>query len=94
LYASPDIIKVIKSRKMRWAEHVAPMGVKRNAHKILVGKSGGKRPLRRLGIGWEVNIRMDLRKIGCEGVDWVHLAQDRDQWRVVVNRIMSVRDPQ
>jgi len=74
LYASPDIIRVNKSKRTRWAEHVARMGEMRNAHNILVGKPEGKRPLGRPRRRWEDNITMDLREICCEGVDWMHLA--------------------
>jgi hypothetical protein len=79
LYASPNIIQVMKSRRVRWARHVARMGEMRNAYIILVGKSEGKRPLGRPRRRWEDNIRMCLREIGCEGVGWIHLAQDEDQ---------------
>jgi hypothetical protein len=78
LYASP-IIRVIKSRRMRWAQHVACMGEMRNAYNILFGKPEGKRPLGRPRRRRKANIRMDLRETGWEGVDWMHLAQDRDQ---------------
>jgi hypothetical protein len=85
LYCSPSIIRIIKSRRMRWAGHVARMGEKRNAYRILVGKPEGKRPLGRPRRRWEDNIRMDLREIGWGGMDWIDLAQDRDQWRALVN---------
>jgi hypothetical protein len=65
----------------------------RNAHKILVGKPVGKRSVRRPTHRWEDNIKMDLREIGWEGVDWMHLDQDRDQWRAVVNAVMNLRVP-
>jgi hypothetical protein len=92
LYASLNIIRVIKSR-MRWARHEARMGEMRNAYKILVGKPGTKRPLGGSRRRWENNIRMDLREIGWEGVDWMHLAEDRDQCRAVVNTVMNRRVP-
>jgi hypothetical protein len=96
LYVSRNIIRVIKSRKMRWSGHVARMGERRYAHKISVGKAGGRRPLRRTGRKYEDNIKMDLRKIGWEGVKWKHLAQDRDQWWVsvvtVTNLLGSIGD--
>jgi hypothetical protein len=79
LYASPNIIRVIKSRSTGWAEDVAHMEEMRNAHKVLVGKAGGKRPLGTPRRRWEDNIRMDLREIGWEGVGWMHLVQGRDQ---------------
>jgi hypothetical protein len=68
------------------------MGEK-NAHSILVGKLEGKRPLRRPGCRWEDNVTMDLREIGWEGVDWMHLTQDRDQWQALVNVVMNFGDP-
>jgi hypothetical protein len=78
LYSSPNIIRTIKSRRMRWARHVARMGEKINAYRILVGKPEGRRPLGRPR--WD-------------GVDWVDLAQDRDHWRALVNTVMNLRVP-
>jgi hypothetical protein len=83
LHASPNIIRMIKSRAMRWAEHVACMGEMRNAYNIVVGKPEGKRSLGRPRHRWEDNIKMVCRKIGSEGVDWFHVAQDKDRWRAV-----------
>jgi hypothetical protein len=77
LYSSPDIIRQVKSRRMRWAGHVARMGEERNVYKVLVGKSEGKRPLGRPRRRWEDEIRMDLREIGLGGADWIRQAQDR-----------------
>jgi hypothetical protein len=77
-YSSPGIIKMIKSR-MRWVGHVARMGEKRNAYRILVGMPEGKRPLGRSRRRWVGNIKMDLREIGWDGMDWIDLAQNRDQ---------------
>jgi hypothetical protein len=74
----PNIIRVIKLRRLSLAGHVARMGELRNADSILVGKLEGKRPVGRHRRRWEDNIRMDLREIGWEGVNWIHLAQDRD----------------
>jgi hypothetical protein len=85
LYSSPSIIRMIKSRRMRWAWHVARMGEKRNAYRILVGNPEGKRPLGRPRLRWVDNIKMDLREIGWDGGGWIDLAQDRDQWRDLVN---------
>jgi hypothetical protein len=87
LYTSPNVIRVIKSRRMRWLEHVARIGEMRNAYNFLFGKPKGKRPLGRPERGWEDNIRIDLREVGWEGVDWIHLAQDRNHWRAVVNTV-------
>jgi hypothetical protein len=81
LYFSSNIIRMIKSRKMRWAGHVARMEEKRNEYSILVGKPEGKRPLGKPRRRWVDNIKMDLREIEWDGVDWIDLAQDRDQWR-------------
>jgi hypothetical protein len=84
---------MVKSRRMRWAGHVAHMGEKMIAYRMLVGKSEGKRPLGRTRRRWEDNIRMDLRKIGWGCMDWIVLAQDRDQWRALVNTVMDLRIP-
>jgi hypothetical protein len=93
LYCSPSIIRIIKSRRMRWAGHVARMVEKRNAYGILVGKPEGKRPLGRPRRRWENNIKMDLREIGLGVMDWIDLAQDRDQWRALVNTVMNLWVP-
>jgi hypothetical protein len=91
LCSSLIIIRIIKSRRIRLAGHVARMRVKRNAYRILVGNPEGKRPLGRSRHRWKDNIRMDLREIGWCGMDWIDLAQDRDQWRAVVNTVMNLR---
>jgi hypothetical protein len=91
--SSPSIIRMIKSRRMRWAGHVARMGEKMNAYRILVGKPEGKRPLGRLRRRWVNNIKMDLREIGWDDMDWIDLAQDRDQWRALMNKVMNLRVP-
>jgi hypothetical protein len=93
LYASTDIVRIVKSRRMGWAGHVARMGEMKNAYNILVVKHEWKRPLERPRLGWEDNDRMDLRVIDWEGVDWIHLAQDRDQQWAVVNTVMNLRFP-
>jgi hypothetical protein len=93
LYPSPSIIRMIKSRRMRWAWHVARMGEKRNAYRILVGKPEVKRPLGRPRDRWVDNVKMDLRETGWGGIDWINLAQDRDQWRALVNMIMNLWVP-
>jgi hypothetical protein len=76
---------------MRWAGHVARIGAERKVYKVLVGKAEGKRPLGRPRLRWEDGIRMDLRKIGLGGVDWIRLAQDRYRWRAVVSAVMNLR---
>jgi len=78
---------------MRWAGHVARMGDIRIAHSILIGKPKGRRPLGRSRRRWEDNIRMDLKGIEWEGVDWIYLAQDRDKWRALVNPVMNLWVP-
>jgi len=82
LYCSPNIVRVIKSRRMRWAGHVARMGERGGVYRVLVGKPEGKRPLGKPRHRWEDNIKVDLQEVGCRGVDWIELAQDRDRWRV------------
>jgi hypothetical protein len=89
LYASPNIITVIKLRRMRWAGSVACRGEMKKAYKVLVGKREGKRPLGKHRRRWEDNIRMDLREI----VEWIRLIRDKAQWRAVVNTVMNIRFP-
>ncbi|KAJ4426538.1 hypothetical protein ANN_27352 [Periplaneta americana] len=91
LYSSPDIIRNIKSRRLRWAGHVARMGESRNAYRVLVGRPEGKRPLGRPRRRWEDNIKMDLREVGYDDRDWINLAQDRDRWRAYVRAAMNLR---
>jgi hypothetical protein len=93
LYSSPNIVRVIKSRRMRWAVHVARMGEGRVFYRVLVGSSEGKRPLGRPRRRWEDNIKMDLGEIGIDGANWIRLAQDRVQWRVFVNTVMNLPFP-
>ena len=78
LYSSPNIVRVIKSRRMRWAEHITRMGERRGLYRVLVGKPEGKTPLGRPRRRWEDNIKMGLQKVGCGVMDWIELAQDRD----------------
>ncbi|KAJ4448399.1 hypothetical protein ANN_10415 [Periplaneta americana] len=91
LYSSPDIIRNIKSRRLRWAGHVARMGEFRNAYRALVGRPEGKRPLGRPRRRWEDNIKMELRDLGYDDREWINLAQDRDQWRAYVVAAMNLR---
>jgi hypothetical protein len=84
---------MIKSRRVRWTGHIARMGEKRNAYRILVRKPEGKRPLGRLRRRWVDNIKIDLGEIGWDGMDLINLAQDRDQWRTLVNTAMNLRVP-
>jgi hypothetical protein len=93
LYSSSSIIRIIKSRRMRWADHVAQMGEKRNAYRLSVGKPEGKRPLGRRRRRWVDNIRMDLGEVGWSDVDWISLAQDRNRWRDLVNSVLNLRVP-
>ena len=90
---SPNIIRVIKSRRMRWVEHVACIGDWKGVYRVLVGKPEGNRPLGRPRRRWEDNMKMDLQEVGCEGMDWIDLAQDTDRWRALVNAVMNFRVP-
>jgi len=83
----------VKSRRMRWAGHVARMGEERGVYKFLVGKPEGRRPLGRPGRRWADNIRMDLQEVGFVYRDWIVLAQDRDRWRTLVSAVMNLRVP-
>jgi hypothetical protein len=93
LYFSPNIVRVIKSRRMRWAGHVAHMGQGRGAYRVLVGTPEGKRALGRPRRRWEDNIKMDIGEIEIEGANWIRLAQERVQWRAFVNTVMNLRVP-
>jgi hypothetical protein len=93
LYSSPNIVRVIKSRGMRWAGHVARMGEGKGVYMVFVGRPEGKRPLGRPRRRWEDNIKMGLREIGIDGANWICLAQDRVQWRACVNTVMNLRVP-
>jgi len=93
LYCSPNIVRVITSRSMGWAGHVACMGERRSVYRVLVGKPQRKRQFGRPRRRWEDNIRMDLQVVGCRGMDWIDMAQDRDRWRALVNAVMNLRVP-
>jgi hypothetical protein len=90
LYCSPSFVRVIESRRMRWAEHVARMGERKGVYRVLVGKPGGKKPLGRSRCRWKDNIKMDIREVGCGGMDWIELAHD---CRTLVNAVMNLRVP-
>ena len=92
LYPLPNILRVVKSRRMRRAGHVASMGEGIGVHRVLVGKPEEKRPLGRPRRRWEDNIKMDLQEVRGVG-DWMELAQDRDRWRALVNTVMNLRVP-
>jgi len=93
LYCSPNIVRVIKWRRMRWVGHVACMGEERVVYSVLVGKPEGKSPMGRPRCTWVDNIRMDLQEVGCGYMDWIGLAQDRDSWRTLVSAVMNLRVP-
>jgi len=86
LYSSPNIVWMIKLRRMRWAGHVAHMGEERRVYRVLL-----RRPLGRPRRRWVDNIRMDLQEVGCRYTDWIGLAQDRDRWRTLVSVVMNLR---
>jgi hypothetical protein len=87
------MVRVIKSRRRRWAGHVARMGEGRGVYRILVVRPEGKRPLGRPWRRWEDNIKLDFRDIGTDGANWILLAQDSVQWRAFVNTVMNLRIP-
>jgi hypothetical protein len=89
----PNIVRVVKSRRMRWAGHVARMGEERAVHRVLVGKPEGKRPLGRPRRRLEDNIKMDLQEVRGGFGDWMDLVQDRDRWRARVSKVMNFRVP-
>jgi len=93
LYCASNIVRVIKSRRMRWAGYVGRMGEERGVYRVLVGKPEGKRPLGRPRRRRVNNIKMDLQEVGCGYVDWIGLAQDRDRWRTLVSVVMNLRVP-
>ena len=93
LYPSPNIVRVIKSRRMRWVGHVPRMGEESGAYRFLVGKPEGKRPMGRPRRRWMDNIGRDLQEVGCGYMDWIGLAQDRDRWRTLLSAVMNPRVP-
>jgi hypothetical protein len=93
LYSSPNIVRVIKPRRIRWTGLVIRMEESRDVYRVLVEKSEGMRPLGRLALRWEDNINMDLQEVGCGGMDFIELAQDRDRWRGVSKTVMNLVVP-
>jgi hypothetical protein len=91
LYSSPNIVQVIKSRRMGWAGHVACVGEERGVYRVLVGKPEGKKSLGRPRHRWVNNMRMDLQEVGCGYMDWIGLAQDIDRWRTHVSVVMKLQ---
>jgi hypothetical protein len=83
-------VRVIKSRRMRWVGHVTHLGKSRGLYRVLVGKPEGKRQLERPRCRWEDNIKVDLQEVGCEGRDWINVAQERNSWRALVNAVMKL----
>jgi len=93
LYFPPNIIWVMKSRRMTLPGHVARMGERRGVYRVLVRKPEEKRPLGRPRRRWVDNIKMDLQEVECGGIDWIEMALDRDRWRALVNAVMNLRIP-
>ena len=93
LYSLPNVVWVVKSRRMRWVGHVARMGEGRGVHRVLVGKPEGKRPLWRPRRRWEDNIKMALQEVGGDCGDWMELAQDRDRWQALVSTVRNLWVP-
>jgi len=92
-YSSPNIVRVIKSRRMRWTGHVARMGEERGVYRVLVEKPEGRKPLGRHRLRWVDNIRTYLQEVGCGFMDWIWLAQDIDRWRTLVSAVMNLQVP-
>ena len=93
LYSSHNIVRVIKSKGMRWAGHVARMGERRGIYRVLGGNPEGKRPLGRSWHRWEDNIKIGLQGLGCGVMDWIDVSQERDRWRALVNAVMNLLVP-
>jgi hypothetical protein len=93
LYSLPNIVLIVKSRRMRWVGHVARIGEVRGVHRVLVGKPEGKRPWGRPRSRWEDHIKMYLQEVGWGCGDWMELAHDRDRWRAFVSTVKNLRVP-
>jgi len=93
MYCSPKIVRVVKSRRMRWTGHVASMRERTGLYRVMVGKPDKKSPLGRPRRRWEDKIKMNLQEVRCGCRDWIELAQDRDSWRAFVNAVMKLRIP-
>jgi len=91
IYSSSNIVQVIKSRRMRWAGHVACVGDSKAVYRVVMGRSEGKRPLGRPRRRWVDNIKMNIQEVGWVGVDWLELTQDRYRWRALVNVVRNIR---
>jgi hypothetical protein len=92
-YSLPNIVRVVKSNRMRLAGHIARMWEERVVHRVLVGKPEGKRPLEEPRRRWEDNIKIELQETGGVCGVWIELAKDRDRWRVLVSTVMNIRIP-
>jgi hypothetical protein len=92
-YSSLNNVRVIKSRRMRWAGHEVRVGKERDVYRVLVGKPEGKKPLRRPRRRWENNVKMDFQEAECGVMDWIELVRDRGRWRALVNVVMNLRIP-
>jgi len=86
-------VRVVISRRLRWAEHVARVGEGRGVYRVLVGKAAGMIPLGRPRRRWDDNIKMELQEVGFGGMDWIELAQDREKWRALLNAVLNLRVP-
>jgi hypothetical protein len=93
LYSSPNIVTVIKSRRIRWARHVARMAEGRGVYKVLIWRPEGKRPLGRPRCRWEDNIKMDFSEMGIDGINWIRFVKDRVRWRAFVSTVMNLWVP-